>query len=177
VITLTYPDKMISCEGKSDSGMKYFGRDRRVLIQGTEGSVIMAVDGYEVYDLKGKLTDEFKAGREATSSDLRGQDEMTNAHFANLIAGIKSGEALHSPIAEINVTITSLQLANLAWILNRELKLDTSNGHVVNDAEATKAWLCHSCYSSNRSGFSFGNSSFCDKGTVVHGKTVQNLCE
>ena len=45
-----------------------------------------------------------------------------------------------APIAEINVTITSLQLANFAWILNRELKLDTSNGSVVDDAEARKLW-------------------------------------
>ena len=140
VITLTYPGKMISWEGKSCSGMKYFGRDRGVLIQGTEGSVIMAVDGFEVYDQKGKLTDEFKAGRAAASSDLRGQDEMTDAHFANLIAAIKTGEALHSPIAEINITITSLQLANFAWILNRELKLNASNGHVDNDTEAMKLW-------------------------------------
>jgi predicted dehydrogenase len=140
VITLTYPDKEISWEGKSCQGMKYFGRDRGVLIQGTEGSVIMAVDGYEVYDWKGKLTDEFKAGRAVASSDLRGQDEMTNAHFANLIAGIRKGEALHSPIAEINVTITSLQLANISWIVGRELLIDTSNGHVKNDPEAMKQW-------------------------------------
>jgi predicted dehydrogenase len=140
VVTFTYPDKMISWEGKSCQGMKYFGRDRGALIQGTEGSVLMALDGYEVYDLKGKLIDEFKTGKLGASSDLRGQDEMTNAHFANLISGIKAGEALHSPIAEINVSITSLQLANISWMVNRELTLDPSNGHVKNDPEAMSLW-------------------------------------
>jgi predicted dehydrogenase len=140
VLTFTYPDKMISWEGKSCQGMKSYGRDRGVMIQGTEGSVIMAADGYEVYDWKGKLVDEFKTGKAGASSDLRGSDGMTNAHFANLISGIKSGQALHSPIADINVTITSLQLANVSWIVNRELTLDTSNGHVKNDPEAMKLW-------------------------------------
>ena len=30
-------------------------------------------------------------------SDLRGQDEMTNAHFANLIAGIKHLPVKYTP--------------------------------------------------------------------------------
>lgn len=140
VVTLTYPDKEICWEGKSCQGMQCFGRDRGVLIQGTEGSVIMAADGYEVYDWKGKLIDEFKAGRSVASADLRGQDEMTNAHFANLIGAIRTGEGLHSPIAEINLTITSLQLANISWMVNRELAIDSSNGHVRNDPEAMKLW-------------------------------------
>lgn len=140
VATFTYPEKMICWEGKSCQGMKYFGRDRGALIQGTEGSIIMALDGYEVYDWKGKLIEEFKTGKLGASSDLRGQDQMTNAHFANLIGGIKSAEMLHSPIAEINISITSLQLANISWILNRELTLDPSDGHVRNDPEAMKLW-------------------------------------
>jgi predicted dehydrogenase len=140
MVTFTYPDKMISWEGKSDQGMKYYGRDRGAMIQGTEGSVIMAHDGYEVYDWNGKLTDQFKTGKATASSDLLGQDEMTNAHFANLIAAIKTGEALHSPIEDINISITSLQLANISWIVKRELALDTTNGHVKNDPEAMKLW-------------------------------------
>lgn len=139
-VTFKYPDKMINWDGKSDQGMKQFGRDRGVLIEGTEGSVIMAHDGYEVYDWKGKKTEEVKTGVQNASSDLRGQDEMTNAHFANLISGIRTGEKLHSPIAEINVTITSLQLANISWIVGRALDLDAATGHVKDDAEAMKLW-------------------------------------
>jgi hypothetical protein len=65
---------------------------------------------------------------------------MTNAHFENLINGIRTGEQLHSPIADINITITSLQLANISWMVNRELNLDTKTGHVMNDPEAMKLW-------------------------------------
>jgi predicted dehydrogenase len=140
VISFAYPDKMISWEGKSAQGMKCYGRDRGALVIGTEGSVIIDHDGYEVFDWNGKKTDEFKTGSLTASSDLRGQDAMTNAHFENLINGIRTGEQLHSPIAEINITITSLQLANISWMVNRELNLDTKTGHVMNDPDAMKLW-------------------------------------
>lgn len=32
---------------------------------------------------------------------------MTNAHFANLISGVRTSEKLHSTISEINITITA----------------------------------------------------------------------
>jgi predicted dehydrogenase len=141
VVSFTYPDKMISWEAKSDQGMKCYGRNRGVLIQGTEGSVVIDHEGYEVYDWKGNKTDsQGKIEGVATKIDHSGQDELTNAHFRNLINGIRSGEQLHSPIAEINVTITSLQLANISWMVNRELTLDTTTAHVKNDPDAMKLW-------------------------------------
>ena len=140
VLSLAYPHKIISWEGKSCQGMKYFGRDRGALIQGTEGSVIMALDGYEVYDLSGKLVEQFTTNKKAASSDLLSQDEMTNAHLLNFINGIGSGEALRSPIADIAISITSLQLGNIAWMTGRELAIDPSNGHIKDDSEAMKHW-------------------------------------
>lgn len=140
VVSLKYADKMISWEGKSDQGMKYYGRDRGALIQGTEGSVILAHDGYEVYDWNGKKVDEYHIGKTFSSNDLLGRDEMTNAHFANLIAAIKSGDKLHSEISDINVSITSLQLANISYFVNRELDVETTTGHIKNDREAMQFW-------------------------------------
>ena len=46
---------------------------------------------------------------------------MTDAHFANFIAGIRTGEKLHAPVAVGNVAVTMLQLSNIAWEVNREL--------------------------------------------------------
>ena len=65
---------------------------------------------------------------------------MTDAHFENLINAIRNGEALHSPIAVGNVSVTILQLSNIAWFVNRDLHLDTKTGHILNDAEAMKMW-------------------------------------
>ena len=38
------------------------------------------------------------------------------------------------------MTITSLQLAKISWMVNRELTLDTTTAHVKNDPEAMKLW-------------------------------------
>jgi len=135
-----YPDQMLTWEGNSCQGMRQYGRERGSVIMGTKGSVLVDRDGYETYDWTGKKTDEFKTGKQTSSSDLLGRDSMTDLHFGNLIAGIRNGGQLNSPIPVGNVTVTMLQLSNIAWIVNRELKLDTKTGHVVGDAEAMKLW-------------------------------------
>jgi len=140
VTSFDYGDKMISWEGKSCQGMKLYNRDRGSAIMGTTGTVVMDRDGYEIYDLNGKKTDEFKTGKMTSSSDLRGADTMTDAHFANFIAGICNGEKLNAPIAVGNVSVTTLQLSNIAWEVNRELKVDTKDGKIEGDAEAMKMW-------------------------------------
>lgn len=140
IASFDYGDKLISWEGKCCSGMQYYGRDRGSTIMGTTGSMLIDGSGYEVYDLKGKKISEVKAGHANASSDLTGVDSMTDAHFANFIAAIRKGDKLNSPIAIGNVAITMLQLSNIAWEVSRELRLDTSNGKILNDASAMKLW-------------------------------------
>lgn len=140
VTNFEYPDKMISWDCKCCNGMKYYNRDRGSVIMGTNGSVLVDRDGYEVYDLKGNKTKEVKAGGGTSSGDLVGRDSMTDAHFANFIAGIKKGEKLNAPIAVGNVAVTMLQLTNVAWETHRVLTLDTADGKVQHDPEAMKYW-------------------------------------
>ncbi len=141
VTTYGYPDKTIVWEGQSCSGMRQYGRDRGSVILGTNGSVIVDRDGYEIYNLKGVKTSEHKVAKAQTaSSDTVGRDSMTDMHFANFIAGIRRGEKLHSPVAEGNVAVTMLQWSNVAWERKRVLELDTATGKVENDAEAQKQW-------------------------------------
>jgi predicted dehydrogenase len=135
-----YDDAMIAWEGKCCNGMKYYGRDRGSAIMGTTGTVVLDRDGYEIYDLKGKMTSEFKVGNKTESTDLVGRDSMTDAHFANFIAAIQKGEKLRQPVAQGNVAVTMLQLSNIAWETNRELHLDQTDGKVLHDAEAMKYW-------------------------------------
>jgi predicted dehydrogenase len=135
-----YPDKMITWEGKSCQGMKYYNRDRGSVIMGTTGSVLVDRDGYEIYDLKGTKTREFKAGNKTSSTDLVGRDSMTDAHFANFIAGIQTGEKLNAPISIGNVSVTILQLSNIAWEVKRELQIDTKDGKIQDNPQAMKMW-------------------------------------
>jgi predicted dehydrogenase len=140
ITNFNYGEKMISWEGKCCQGMKFYGRDRGSMIMGTTGSVLVDRDGYEIYDLKGNKTGEFKTGKETSSGDLTGRDSMTDLHFANFIAGVRKGEKLHAPVSVGNVAVTMLQLSNIAWETNRELQLDASNGHIQNNEEAMKMW-------------------------------------
>jgi predicted dehydrogenase len=140
VTSFAYPDKLISWEGKCCNGMKFYNRDRGSTIMGTTGTVLIDRGGYEIYDLNGKKTSEFKVGESSSSADLVGADSMTDAHFANFIAGIRTGAALHAPVSIGNVAVTMLQLSNIAWEVNRELHLDTHDGHIQGDPDAMKMW-------------------------------------
>jgi predicted dehydrogenase len=140
VTCFDYSDKTLTWEGRSCQGMKIYGRDRGSTIHGTTGTVLVDREGYEVYDANGKKVDEFKTGKENSTSDLLSRDSMTDAHFGNLINAIRNGEALHSPIAVGNLSVTILQLSNIAWFVSRDLKLDTKTGHILNDPEAMKMW-------------------------------------
>ncbi|HEX4155875.1 MAG TPA: Gfo/Idh/MocA family oxidoreductase [Acidobacteriaceae bacterium] len=141
VTSFDYPEHLITWEGTSCNGMKQYGRDRGVTIHGTTGTVLLDRAGYEVYDLDGRKTDEFVSPKDHTSTnDLLSRDEMTNLHFANFIAAIQKNEPLHSPIDDANISVTMLQLSNIAWSVKRELKLETSTGHVIEDSEAMSMW-------------------------------------
>jgi len=140
VTNFAYEDKMISWDGKCCNNMKYYGRDRGVCIMGTTGSVIVDRDGYEVYDLKGNKTSELKTPHLTSSADTVGADSMTDLHFANFIAAILTGAKLNQPIAQGNVATTLMQLSNIAWGVDRELKIDPASGKVLGDPEAMKRW-------------------------------------
>jgi predicted dehydrogenase len=138
--SFTYEDKMISWECKCCEGMKYYNRDRGSTIMGTTGSVLIDRDGYEIYDLNGKMTNEYKTGNATSSTDTVGRDSMTDAHFANFITGIRTGAKLNAPVSVGNVAVTMLQLSNIAWEVNRELQLDAKDGRILGDPEAMKGW-------------------------------------
>jgi hypothetical protein len=138
-----YGDKMITWEGRSCNGMKYFGHDSGLIVMGTTGSVFIHGDGgsgYETYDLKGIKTGEFIDDNKAAFYDKFDGDVPTNLHFANLIAAITKGEKLHAPISQGNIVVTSLQLSNISWELNRSLQTDPQDGKILHDGEAMKMW-------------------------------------
>lgn len=135
-----YDGKSIVWESNSCNGMKLYNRDRGAVIVGTTGSVVVDTGGYEVYDLQGKKTSEHMIGTAAASSDTTGADTMTDSHFANFIAAVRGKEKLTQPVSSGNISVTMLQLSNIAWEVQRALKIDPATGHIVNDSEAMKYW-------------------------------------
>jgi predicted dehydrogenase len=140
VTSYEYDDKMITWEGMCCQGKEYYGRSRGATIHGTEGTVLIDRGGYEVYTLKDKLVNEFKTQKSNTTEDLQSIDSMTTRHFENLINGIRNGEKLRSPIQEANISVTMLQLSNVAWKVNRVLHLDKQTAHILGDENAMAMW-------------------------------------
>ncbi len=142
VTSYEYDDKLLSWEGRSCSGMKLYNRDRGSTILGTTGSVLIDRDGYEIYDLDGHKSSEYRVPRQNanSSADTIGADSMTDAHFANFIAGVTKGEKLHAPVAIGNVAVTMLQLSNIAWEVQRTLTLDPQDAKIQHDPQAMKGW-------------------------------------
>ncbi len=140
VTSFAYDDAMITWEGTSCQGKKQYGRERGAAIYGTKGTVLIDREGYEVYSLDDKKIEEYKAGTGASTRDLLSMDAMTDAHFGNLLRAIRLGEPLHSPIHEGNVSVTMLQLSNIAWKTNRVLRLNDATGQILNDPDAARFW-------------------------------------
>ncbi len=140
ITNFEYEGKTLSWEGRSRQGMNVYGRDRGSVIMGTKGSVVIDRAGYDVYDWKGKQIDTYRTGSHTATTDIVGADNMTDAHFANFIAAIRGEEKLNSPIPVANVTVTMLLLSNIAWFVNRRLRISTETAHILDDPEAMKLW-------------------------------------
>ncbi len=72
--------------------------------------------------------------------DVVGGDTMTTMHFQNFINAIKTGEKLHAPINDANISVTLLQLSNIAWKTGRALAIDPASGRIKGDREAMTMW-------------------------------------
>jgi len=140
VTNFEYDRCLISWEGLSCQGKQTYGRGRGVTIHGTEGTVLLDRDGYEVYGPDEKLREQYRVETRNSTADLMSMDSMTDDHFRNFLEGIRDGVPLHSPIAEGNVSVTMLQLSNIAWKLGRTLTLDRSSGHPVGAPQADELW-------------------------------------
>jgi predicted dehydrogenase len=131
--------KTIVWQGQSCNGLTTFGRPRGVSILGTTGSVVLDRDGYVVYDLKGKVVKDMVAPP-TDSLNISADDAATNVHIANFLDSLRTGSALHAPVAEGAKTNLLCHLGNIAQITGRKLRTDPKNGHIIGDAEAMKRW-------------------------------------
>jgi hypothetical protein len=65
---------------------------------------------------------------------------LDRVHLQNFISAIQGNEKINQPIIEGHKSTLIPQLGNIAQRVGRVLNLDTRNGHIINDAEATKLW-------------------------------------
>ena len=135
--------KMISWEGKSCNGQKYYGRGRGALIHGTKGAALIDRDGYLLYDLDGNLIKEEvepAGGGASDTNDTQGFDSLTVNHFRNFARAIREGEELTAPIADAAISTQLCHLGNIAQAAGGSIKTDPKTGRILDNPEAMKLW-------------------------------------
>lgn len=133
-------EKTINWEGKSCNSNTFLKRGRGAIIYGTEGTVILDRNGYEVYNLANELTKEAKTGTENATMNIVGGGDLEKLHINNFLDAIRTGTPLNSPISDGNISNTLCLLGNVAQKKGRTLNIDKSTGRIINDDDAMKMW-------------------------------------
>ena len=95
---------------------------------------------YTTYDLDGKLIGGEKEINQTDSTDTVGGGSSTILHLANFFDAIRKNEKLNSPIVDAAISTMLCHYGNIAQYVGRTIKIDTSTGKIVNDAEAMSHW-------------------------------------
>jgi predicted dehydrogenase len=133
-------DRAIRWNGQSCNGQLTRGRGRGVLLLGTRGSAVVDRNGFELYDLAGKMLREVKASATSETTGTVGEGALDVYHAANFVDVIRGrATALASPIAEGHISTTLCHLGNMAYRTNSVLTVDPSTGK-PSSAEAMKLW-------------------------------------
>jgi len=132
--------KSLTWEGRSCNGRKQYERGRGTMIYGTEGSILVDRNDYYAYDRTGKEIKHRSERSKSQTTNLVGAGGLTDLHIHNFLQGIRTGIALHSPVAEANYSNHLCHLGNIAQDLGVVMDIDPGNGKVINNDKAMKNW-------------------------------------
>ncbi|MFL5482966.1 MAG: Gfo/Idh/MocA family protein [Gemmatimonadaceae bacterium] len=132
--------KSIVWQGQSCNGLELYQRSRGTTVLGTNGSVVVDRDGYVHYDLKNNIVKEVKAAPKGDALNTVGDDWLTALHIENFTNAVRGDTPLSAPIEDGAKTGTLCHLGTISQQVGRKLTIDPRNGHIVNDAEASRLW-------------------------------------
>lgn len=132
-------DRIIQWDGDSRNAYKKYGRGRGTIIYGSKGLVMLDRDGYELYDLKGKLIKEKKSGSTEGGLALGGGGSLTTKHVKNFFGAIRGKETLASSIEVGAISQMLTHYANIAYRIDKGFNVDINSGKIL-DKDAMKLW-------------------------------------
>ncbi|RVT98320.1 Gfo/Idh/MocA family oxidoreductase [Mucilaginibacter limnophilus] len=141
-ILVNFPNNTaLSWEGRS-CNQHYQGDGRGVIFYGENGTIYYGGgNGYQVLDGNNKIVKEIKDDTVVDPTNKLSPTELLDTtHLANFIQTIQGSAKLTQPVTEGHKSTLIPQLGNIAQRVGRVLNIDTKNGHILNDAEATKLW-------------------------------------
>jgi predicted dehydrogenase len=142
VITLEFPNNTsMTWEGRSCNGRTVEGNSVGVIFYGEKGSLVIDGNAYTIYDLDNKVVKEVKNQAIIDPRNLMNPAESLDAlHIQNFFEGIRNGAKLNADILGGYQSTLLCQLGNIALRSGNALHIDTSNGHILNDAKARQYW-------------------------------------
>lgn len=132
-------NKVIEWDGVSRSGYQKYGRGRGTIIYGSQGVIMVDRDGYELYDLKGKLIDQLKSESSEGGIALGGGGSLSTKHTVNFLNAIRNKEELTSPIETGAISQMLVHYGNIAYRIDKGFDVDQNTGKIF-DRDAMKLW-------------------------------------
>lgn len=135
-------NKAITWEGRSCNVFPVEGAGRGFIIYGDKGTLVN--DGnadYKIFDEKNKLIKEVKSDVKADPNNpVSASGNLDLYHFQNFIQSIRGEAKLTAPVNEAYKSVLLCLLANIAQRTGKTLHCNPENGHILDDAAATKLW-------------------------------------
>ena len=132
--------KSINWEGRScNEHPQFFGKGRGTAIYGTEGSVILDRNGYQVFDMDNNVVKEGSEKQKSATTNTQGIGGLDGYHFKNFFDGIRFGAELNSPPVEAHKSTLLCHLGNMAQRFGGSLDIDTVSGKPYSK-KAMKLW-------------------------------------
>jgi len=137
-VSFKYEDrKMIVWDGKSCTG---HSAGPGAIIYGTDGSMILSRNSYKVFDREGNPVTSSKEDIEE-ADDLQAGGDVSDAHMHDFLKAIQNNsQDINAPIDEIQKSNILCHLGNISQFLERKLRLNPDNGHILGDGEAMQMW-------------------------------------
>jgi predicted dehydrogenase len=132
--------KTIIWQGASCNGFPTLGRGRGVIVQGTDGAVVIDQNGYAVHDRRGEPMRQSLAEDRTEGMATSGDDPLTTAHVANFITAIRTGTPLSQPIEEGGKTALLCHLGNIAQLTGTVVRTDAATGRIAGNTAAERMW-------------------------------------
>jgi predicted dehydrogenase len=143
VITMEFDNNTsMAWEGVSCNGRQIEGSGVGVIFSCDNGSLrIDSGDAYSVFDIKGNLVKEVKSKIQIDARNLSNPSgPLDSNHVRNFLEAIRVGTPLNADILSGHKSTLLVQLGNIALRSGNALHIDPSNGHIKNDALASKFW-------------------------------------
>ncbi len=144
VINLDFKEGVtMTWEGRSCNGKPVEGSGAGVIFYGEKGSMLFpGGNNYTIYDLENNVIKEVDVDQKMDTGNLVSPFNNLDAiHINNFFDGIRNGSSkLNADIESGHKSTLLVQLGNIAQRVGHSLEIDSKNGHIIKDKDASKLW-------------------------------------